>query len=119
MKFKKMAAFAAGAAVVALGLAACSASTSPTTGPSDVTLHVLSYGFDQVPTIFNAFTAETGVKVQVEQVGSSDYPSVLQSRVAAKADLDVIQLRGGSEFNKYAKAQTFTDITNASYLKKN
>lgn len=115
MKSKKVAAFAAAAAAVALALSGC----APTNGnsSSDVTLRVLSYTFDKVPNIFDTFTKETGIKVKLEQVASDQYPTILQSRVAAKTDLDLINLRGGSELNKYAKAKTFADIKDASFLK--
>jgi len=115
MKFGKVAAVAAAAAIVAAALTGCSSASGNSS--SSVTLHVLSYAFDKVPNIFDAFTKETGIKVKLEQVASDQYPTILQSRVAAKTDLDLINLRGGSEFNKYAEAKTFASIKDASYLK--
>jgi len=107
------------AAVLSLGAAGCGASPageSNVTAAQDVTLHVLGYAFDKTPGIFDAFTEATGIKVTLEQVQSDQLPSVLQSRVSAKTDLDLINLRGGAEFNKYAEAGTFTNISDAGFL---
>lgn len=114
MNRKKLATLAAGTAVAALVLAGCA--TGEASPEDGVTLNLLTYGFDKSPDIFDAFTEETGIKVVMEQVASDQFPSVLQSRVASETDLDLINLRGGAEFNKYAEAGTFADITGAEYL---
>lgn len=82
------------------------------------TLHVLSYALENNPTIFENFTEQTGIEVVVDQIDSSQYPAVLQTRVAGKADVDVINLRGGAEFNKYAEAGTFLPYSDAAVLDK-
>lgn len=114
MRTRRMAALAAGAAV-ALVLTGCAASS----GGSDegVTLRMLTFGFDKsTDAIFDAFTKDTGIKVVMEKSASDQFPSILQSRVSAETDLDLINLRGGAEFNKYAEAGTFADITGFEFL---
>lgn len=64
----------------------------------------------------NDFTKRTGIKVAIDNIDSASFPSVLQTRVLGKADVDVINLRSGAEFNKYASSGTFTDQTGKSFL---
>ncbi|MBG6057214.1 raffinose/stachyose/melibiose transport system substrate-binding protein [Cryobacterium sp. MP_M5] len=115
MNKKNAARLGAGALAVALALTGCAGSGGG--GDEEVTLHVFTFGFDKTTDkVFDSFTEDTGIKVVAERVASDQFPSVLQSRVSAKTDLDLINLRGGSEFNKYAEAGTFADITGAKYL---
>jgi raffinose/stachyose/melibiose transport system substrate-binding protein len=103
------------AATATLALSSCSSSSAGTSG-NDNTLHMLSYTLPEDSTLFDAFTEKTGIEVVVERVESDNFAPVLQTRVSAKTDIDLINLHGGSEFNKYAEAGTFVDVTGAGYL---
>lgn len=98
-----------------LGLAGCSkASSSSETGGAQ-TIHAV--GFGKMPaSILADFKKKTGITVNWDFVDTATFPQVLQSRVAAKSDIDIVNLRGGAEFNKYAKAKTFVPLTGDSFL---
>lgn len=109
------------AAAAALALAACGggssgSSTSAGSG-SGQTINLLTFGVEPGlgPTLA-AFQKKTGIKVVAQYVTTTDFPTVLQTRVAAKADVDIINLRSGSEFNKYATAGTFQPYTDKTVL---
>jgi len=97
-----------------------SGSASSTSGSSDLagqTIHMLTFGVESGlgPTL-KAFTQQTGIKVVPEYVTSANFPTILQTRVAAKSDIDVINVRSGAEFNKYAAAGTFAPLTDQAVL---
>lgn len=106
-------------AAIALAVAALSGACSGGDGTSSggQTLHLLTFGLEPgLKPTFDAFTKQTGIKVVPEYVISENYPSILQTRVAAKSDIDIINLRSGAEFNKYAGAGTFRPLTDQQVL---
>lgn len=95
----------------AVGLVGC----APADGESANTLNIM--GFGRISSeILDQFKEETGITVNVETVDSADYPQVLQTRISAQTDIDIINLRGGAEFNKYAEAGSFADLTGEPFL---
>lgn len=66
--------------------------------------------------LLRAFTKETGIRVKFEQIPSDQYPSVLQTRVRSKADIDLLGVRGGPEFNRFARTGAFADLTGSRFL---
>lgn len=95
------------------GLAACS--TGGTSADDTESIRIL--GFVPIPQeILDDFESETGISVEIDRQGGGDFPQILQSRVAAKSDIDVLNVRGGAEFYRYATAGTFADITSEDFL---
>jgi raffinose/stachyose/melibiose transport system substrate-binding protein len=103
------------AATTVLALSGCAGGSGAGTD-DESTLHVLSYTLPSESTMFDAFTEETGIDVVVERVESDNFAPVLQTRVSGKTDIDLINLHGGAEFNTYAKAGSFVDVSGADYL---
>ncbi len=123
---KQKPALAAIAAISVALLAGCSGSESAATGSEalsstgiePVTVNMLGFAFEpsNVAGIFDDFTERTGITVNIEYVPSDQYPTVLQTRVSSESDVDLINLRGGAEFNRYASAGTFADISGDAML---
>lgn len=102
------------AMVTAAGLMALTGCSAASTGGNQ-TIHAL--GFGKMPSsILDAFKKKTGITVKWDFVDTATFPQVLQSRVAAKADIDILNVRGGAEFNKYAKAKSFAPLTGEKLL---
>jgi raffinose/stachyose/melibiose transport system substrate-binding protein len=111
MRFTRRAALAA----AALLLATMTACGSGSGGSDDQTIRIL--GFQPIPEeILTGFTQETGITVELDRQGGGDFPQILQSRVSAKSDIDILNVRGGAEFNRYATAGTFADLTGEAFL---
>lgn len=100
-------------AVVAVGLAGCAAPQE--SSEADQVIRILGAG--NIPDeILVGFEEETGIAVELEVVDSGSFPAVLQSRVTAKSDVDILNVRGGAEFNKYARAGSFLDLEGQEFL---
>lgn len=105
---------AAAAMLLASGLTACSQGGS-TANDGKETIHLL--GYQPIPQkILDDFKSQTGITVKADIHNGGDITQVLQSRVAAKSDIDVLNLTGGAQFNKYATAGTFVDLTGNKLL---
>ncbi|MDQ0923884.1 raffinose/stachyose/melibiose transport system substrate-binding protein [Pseudarthrobacter sp. W1I19] len=116
MKFSRRLAGAAATLLLATaGMTGCSTGGSSTGSAEGETINVL--GYQPIPqTILDDFKNKTGITVKLDQQGGGDFAQILQSRVSAKADIDVLNVRAGAEFNKYAKANTFEDLTGQAFL---
>jgi raffinose/stachyose/melibiose transport system substrate-binding protein len=82
-----------------------------------ITLKMLHYApFSK--TILDKFHEKyPNITIQFEQVDSKDYNTVVLSRLAAKADIDLVGLHPSlSEFTEAAKSGALIDITDSPYL---
>ncbi|SDL62568.1 ABC transporter substrate-binding protein [Arthrobacter sp. ok362] len=113
---RTLAAAAATLLMATAGLTACSTGGSPSSASSEgQTINVL--GYQPIPQeILDDFKTKTGITVKLDRQGGGDFAQILQSRVSAKADIDVLNVRAGAEFNKYAKANSFEDLSGQGLL---
>jgi raffinose/stachyose/melibiose transport system substrate-binding protein len=95
------------------GMAACSSSSGSGSSVSpEESKSIKVLGYQPIPQkILDDFKTQTGITVSADIHNGGDITQVLQSRVAAKSDVDVLNLAGGAQFNKYATAGTFADLT--------
>ena len=111
MRRRRLLVAATSAMLLVAGLAACSSSGSS----GATTIKVL--GYQPIPQkILDDFKTQTGITVKADIHNGGDITQVLQSRVAARSDVDVLNLTGGAQFNKYATAGTFVDLTGNKLL---
>ncbi|HEU4667752.1 MAG TPA: extracellular solute-binding protein [Arthrobacter sp.] len=116
MKYsRRLIAAAATMLMATAGMTACSSSGSSSGSAEGETINVL--GYQPIPQgILDDFKTKTGITVKLDRQGGGDFAQILQSRVSAKSDIDVLNLRAGAEFNKYAKANTFEDLSDEAFL---
>ena len=103
------------AALVTAGLSACSAEPKSGSSGDGETIRVLSSGLIS-DSLLQKFKDKTGISVKWEHISGSEWAQVLQTRVAGKTDIDVLNVQSGAEFNKYAKAGTFADLSGEKFL---
>lgn len=116
MKYsRRLLAAAATVLMATAGMTACSPGGSSSGSGEGETINVL--GYQPIPQeILDDFKTKTGITVKLDRQGGGDFAQILQSRVSAKSDIDVLNVRAGAEFNKYAKANTFEDLSGEAFL---